>query len=114
MRLMRCAALLLGLPLIAGGAQNARRVAGLPGFGYTLRVVGAPGSGGALIAGSAADAQNYVGRSVVAASRGRMDILSGGIESLFAKGDYLLFDSTDVVVVHPATKEFVPISREAA
>ena len=43
-----------------------------------------------------------------------MDIVEGGVETLFGKGDYLLFDSTDVIVVHPSTHDFVAIPRDIA
>jgi hypothetical protein len=58
--------------------------------------------------------QNYTGVAIVAANRGRIDIVEGGIEPLFTKGDYLLFDSTDVIIVHPATRDFIPVGRESA
>lgn len=38
--------------------------------------------------------------------RGRMDIVDGGQAPLFAMGDYVLFDSTSYIVVHPASKTF--------
>jgi hypothetical protein len=41
-----------------------------------------------------------------------MDIVDGGVDQLFAKGDYLLFDSTDVAIVHPARAELVLLTRE--
>jgi hypothetical protein len=62
----------------------------------------------------AGSAQNYRGRAVFAANRGRMDILEGGVESLFEKGDYILFDSTDLVIVHPASKAFVQLPHDVA
>jgi hypothetical protein len=62
----------------------------------------------------AGSAQNYRGRAVFAANRGRMDILEGGVESLFEKGDYILFDSTDLVIVHPASKAFIQLPHDAA
>ena len=62
----------------------------------------------------AGPAQNYTGRAIFAANRGRMDIVEGTVESLLAKGDYILFDSTDLVIVHPASKSFVPLPHDVA
>ena len=47
------------------------------------------------------------------ASRGRLDILEGGLPQLFAKGDYLLFDSTGITVVRPASQEYLALSAES-
>ena len=62
----------------------------------------------------AGTAQNYIGHAVFAANRGRMDVVDGGVESLFGKGDYILFDTTDLVIVHPASKTFVPLPHDVA
>jgi hypothetical protein len=84
-----------------------------PGTSYT---VSATGAAGRLGTGSTAPSmlQNYIGHVVFAAGRGRMDIVEGGVESMFGKGDYLLFDSTDVIVVHPSAREFLAIPRDLA
>ena len=55
----------------------------------------------------------YSGHGIALGSRVRIDIVDGTLAPLAEKGDYLLFDSTSVTVVHPAKKEFVPISAEA-
>lgn len=84
----------------------------LSGVAYTIRVASTPnGAAGSAMAGPA---QNYAGRAVFAANRGRMDIIEGTVESLFAKGDYVLFDSIDLVIVHPATKTFVFLPHDLA
>jgi hypothetical protein len=57
-------------------------------------------------------AQSYAGRAVVAGGRGRLDIIEGGLQPLFSKGDYLLFDSTGITVVRPATQEYIPVSDD--
>lgn len=82
------------------------------GVAYTIHVASTPhgGSGSAM----AGPAQNYTGRAVFAGSRGRMDIAEGTVESLLAKGDYVLFDSTDLVIVHPASKTFVLLPHDVA
>src|SRR4051812_6236280 len=84
--------------LAHGHAQRASTRA--PGFTYTLTVTAeSPASRPGITGG--AGSQNYVGNASVLGSRGRLDIVDGGIPELFAKGDYLLFDSTEVVIVHP-------------
>jgi len=94
-------------------AQNAAR-ARLPGVAYTIHVTSTPhgASGAASLMASAA--QNYIGHAVFAANRGRMDIVEGGVESVLGKGDYVLFDSTDLVIVHPANKSFVALPHDVA
>jgi hypothetical protein len=95
--------------LVAQVASRAR----LPGVAYTIQVVSTP-HGGSGVGAMAGSAQNYTGRAIFAANRGRMDIVEGSVESLFAKGDYVLFDSTDLVMVHPASKTFVPLPHDLA
>jgi hypothetical protein len=95
-------------------AQTPKRPRTLPGYAYTVRISSTPVAHGSAALPPTMDAQNYVGHAVVAAGRGRVDIVEGDAGGMFAKGDYLLFDSTDVVIVHPATKEFVPVSRDTA
>jgi hypothetical protein len=56
--------------------------------------------------------QNYAGHAMVAADRGRLDITEGGADQLFGKGDYILFDTSDVVIVRPRTKDFMPLPRD--
>src|SRR5690349_11626520 len=88
----------------AAGAQTR------PGFSYTIRVTGsAPGAMSGITGG--AGAQGYTGHALSLPARGRMDIIDGAVEGLFAKGDYLLYDSTDILVVHPASKTFTPVTR---
>jgi hypothetical protein len=82
------------------------------GVAYTIRVGGPPRSGSGMAAAVASPTPTYTAQAIFAAGRGRMDIVDGGLESLFAKGDYVLFDSTDLVVVHPATREFVPLPHD--
>ena len=85
------------------------------GTSYTVSATGASGPlGGSLRATGATTLQNYIGHVVFARGRGRMDVVEGGVETLFGKGDYLLFDSTDVMIVRPATREFLIIPRDVA
>ncbi|HEY2165218.1 MAG TPA: hypothetical protein VGH04_14565, partial [Gemmatimonadaceae bacterium] len=51
----------------------------------------------------------YSGHGFALGKRLRIDIVDGGLPPLADKGDYLLFDSTGITVVHPSKKEFVPI-----
>lgn len=100
--------------IIAGSLTLASpaRAQSRPGYSYTIRVTGsAPGAMPGISGG--AGSLGYTGRATSLATRGRMDIVDGGIEGLFAKGDYLLYDSTDIVVVHPTSKTFTVISRDA-
>ena len=83
------------------------------GYAYTVRVTGEQSAHGSASA-PPASIPRYTGHAIALGSRGRIDILDGGADSLFSKGDYLLFDSAGVTVVHPATRELVRISRDAA
>jgi hypothetical protein len=69
---------------------------------------------GIIMAGGAGGGgpQKFIGHAVYAGGRGRVDIVEGGIEPMFAKGDYLLLDSTGLTVVHPAAKEYVALSLD--
>ncbi len=90
----------------AAGAQTRS------GFSYTIRVTGSmPGAMPGITGGP--DSQGYTGHAMSLPRRGRMDIIDGAVEGLFAKGDYVLYDSTDIVVVHPASKTFTPVTRDA-
>jgi hypothetical protein len=94
-------------------AQNGTR-ARLTGVAYTIHVASTPHGASGAASMMASSAQNYIGHAVFAASRGRMDIVEGGVESVLGKGDYVLFDSTDLVIVHPANKSFVALPHDVA
>lgn len=100
-------------PTLAAAAQASPGRALVPGVAYTIRVTSVPQSGAGLMGATSNAAQSYVGHAVFAANRGRLDIVDGGADPMFAAGDYVLFDSTALVVVHPATREFVPIQRDS-
>ncbi|HEY4307262.1 MAG TPA: hypothetical protein VGM82_22515 [Gemmatimonadaceae bacterium] len=87
-------------------------VSATPGFTYTLTVSGDSPSMPQGVTGGAGS-QGYIAKAAVLGARGRMDIVEGGIPELFAKGDYLLFDSTEVVVVHPSAQQFVLLTQQA-
>lgn len=101
---LACALAARGAP--AQGIQAAQMA---PGFTYTLRVTGSSPSAMPGVTGGPGS-QGYTGRASVTPSRGRLDITDGGIDNLFSKGDYLLFDSTDAVIVHPAQRQFMVVS----
>jgi hypothetical protein len=56
----------------------------------------------------------YTAHGVAAGTRMRIDIIDGAFPPLAEKGDYILFDTSGMTVVHPATKEFVPIPKDFA
>jgi hypothetical protein len=54
----------------------------------------------------------YSGHGFALGRRLRIDIVDGALPPLADKGDYMLFDSAGITVVHPSKKEFVPISLD--
>lgn len=84
------------------------------GVSYDIRVSSTPTAGLGMAAAMGAAAQDYTGHAVFVGKRGRLDIVEGGVASLLNKGDYVLFDSGTVTVVHPATREYVPVSAQMA
>jgi hypothetical protein len=54
----------------------------------------------------------YSGHGFALGRRLRIDIVDGALPPLADKGDYMLFDSAGITVVHPTKKEFVPISLD--
>jgi hypothetical protein len=101
-----------GQSVVAQSPASSGRV--VPGLAYTIHAIAGAGSGSGMMGAVGVGGQNYTGRAVVVGDRGRMDITDGGVESLFSKGDYILFDTTDLVIVHPATKDFVVLRHDAA
>jgi hypothetical protein len=108
------AMLALFVPAGVTAAQGVPRPRSAIGYIYTVRVTSGQTAHGSARAPASFSAQNYVGHVTSAGSRGRVDIVEGAAEGMFEKGDYLLFDTTDVIIVHPSAKEFVPIPRELA
>ena len=102
----------MGASAMVAAAQTqsgAKRVAGLA---YDLRMTTAPTSGAGLATAMGNMPQGYTGHATVVGNRGRLDIVEGGLQPLFTKGDYLLFDSTGITVVHPASQEYIPLSAD--
>jgi hypothetical protein len=81
-----------------------------PAQGYTYTLTTTQGAGRRGITGGPGT-QSYVAHATVLGSRGRMDIVEGNTP-LFAKGDYILFDSTEIVVVHPSTQTFNLVTEQ--
>lgn len=82
-----------------------------PGFTYTLRVTSrTPAAQPGISDG--AGVLSYVGHVQWSGGHGRVDIVDGGLDPLFTKGDYLLVDSATVLVVHPAKQEYFPLGAD--
>lgn len=87
-------------------AQGATTAATIPGTTYTLHGATVPrGTDIEGISPMASLRSNYTAVVVFAAGRGRMDITDGKTTT-FEKGDFVLFDSADYIVVHPKGKIF--------
>lgn len=97
-------------PVVSLG--SARRA--IPGMAYTIRVTSGPRSGVGSAAAVASAAQNYTANVIFASGRGRMDVVSGGVPNLFAKGDYILFDGHDLAIVHPASRAWTPLAHDTS
>ena len=88
--------------------QRARST--LDGVSYTIRVTSSRRAAGAA---TASPGERYVGHGVFAANRGRLEIVEGAADPVFNSGDYVLFDTSDLIVVHPATRDFVAVPRDS-
>jgi len=106
-------ALSAGIRATAAGQPrtNSRQ---LPAVSYDIRTTATPLSGAGIVMAGGGGAQHFLGHAVYSTGRSRVDIVEGGMEPLFAKGDYLLLDSAGLTVVHPAAKEYVPLSLDPA
>jgi len=94
------------LGALTAAAQTVPASRQLPGVAYDMRMSTTAAAMGNMT-------QGFTGHAVSAGGRGRIDIVDGGM-MLFGKGDYMLFDSTGVTVVRPATHEYVALSSELA
>lgn len=101
----------LALAMTAVFATPARALQTVPGTTYTIHSVTTATGDGPMAAAMSVQNSEWTGVVVWAAGRGRMDITGKGVGGMFATGDYLLFDSTDFIVVHPAAKTFSPMPR---
>jgi hypothetical protein len=88
--------------------QRARST--LDGVSYTVRVTSSRRAAGAA---TASPGEGYVGHGIFAANRGRLEIVEGAADPVFKSGDYVLFDTSDLIVVHPATRDFVAVPRDS-
>jgi len=57
---------------------------------------------------------SYSGHGVTVGARLRVDIVDGALPPLAEKGDYILFDTAGMTVVHPSKKEFVVLPADIA
>lgn len=105
-------AAVVGLTAAASPRATSPR-ANLPGMTYTMRSSAAPVGDGPGAAAMRASLANYTGVVVFAAGRGRMDITEGSQPQMFEQGDYVLFDSSDYIIVRPSEKHFFTMPTEA-
>jgi hypothetical protein len=75
---------------------------------FVMRMRSSPSGDGTMGAAMAALKSEWTANVVAMTRRGRIDIVEGGQPGIFEKGDYLLFDSVDVVLVKPSEKAFSP------
>ncbi len=94
-------------PLAAQGAQ--KQTAGIE-FDMKTTMTAAGGMSGML----SGMTPGYTGHGVQTGNRVRIDITDGALPPLAEKGDYIVFDTSGMTVVHPAKKEFVPIPKDFA
>ena len=108
--------ILASCSLLAARASAQTRSGGAPlaGVSYDIRVTSTPTAGLGMAAALGSASQDYTGHAVFVGRRGRLDIVDGGVPSLLGKGDYVLFDSTTITIVHPSTQEYLPISSQMA
>jgi len=106
----------LSLLLVGGAGSGFARPAHrapVHGFTYTIHVSTTPrGDAGAEM--GAAAMQDWTARATAANGRGRLDMVNGQAAGMWSAGDYLLFDSTEFVIVHPTTKQFIAIPSDLA
>ena len=95
-------------------SQQAAAQTAKPGSGVDFDVAVTINVTGPMAGMLAALGPGYSGHGIALGSRVRIDIVEGALPPVAEKGDYMLFDSTGITVVHPVKKEFVPISAEAS
>ena len=87
----------------AGGKQT-------PGVEFDMKAtIAVSGAMSGMVAGMP---PGYSAHGVAVGARLRIDIVDGGLAMLADKGDYILFDTAGMTVVHPGKKEFVVVPRE--
>jgi hypothetical protein len=97
-RLFTVAALSASVLVVTGSAGGRHLV---PGLGY--KITSSSTSSNPMGSGMS---EAWSASVVYTGARGRMDMLEGVRSQIFAAGDYILYDSADVIVVHPASKTF--------
>lgn len=103
------AAAALSLGSASGAAQGAKQSLGLEfDMKTTMNVTGGMA---AMLGGMS---PGYTAHGMQIGRRTRIDIIDGAIPPLAEKGDYILFDTSGITIVHPSKKEFVPIPKDFA
>jgi len=64
--------------------------------------------------GMADMAPNYSAHGVALGARLRIDLVEGALPPLAQRGDYILFDTSGITVVHPGKKDYVKIPNGAS
>ncbi len=77
-----------------------------PGMTYTIHGTTVPNGSGPMATAMEAQRSDWTGVVVFSDGRGRMDIVEGASRPMFEKGDYVLFDATDFIVVKPEARNF--------
>jgi hypothetical protein len=84
----------------------------IPGVAFSMRYIAVPNGSGPMAPMMEAQRADWKGVAVFASGRGRLDILEGAQGTLFGKDDYLLFDSLEFIIVHPAARTFVDVLHQ--
>ncbi len=91
-------------------AQTAQKQS--PGIEFDMKTtMTASGGMSAMLGGMP---PGYTGHGFQIGNRVRIDIIDGSLPPLAEKGDYIVFDSSGMTIVHPAKKEYVPIVNFAS
>lgn len=97
---------LSGAPIAGQAAKQS------PGIEFDMKTtMNMTGGMGDMLAGMK---PGYSGHGVQVGRRTRIDILEGSLPPMAEKGDYILFDTSGMTVVHPSKKEYVPIPKDFA
>jgi hypothetical protein len=86
----------------------------LPGVTYFLHSVSVPSGDGAMSAAMEAQRADWTGDVAWAGNRGRMDIVDGSAPAMWAKGDYVLFEADEFIIVQPSGRSFFSVPRDLA
>src|SRR5215210_5398110 len=93
------------LALLLAASTSAQQTARGPAF--TVRMKLTPVGDGPMAAAMEAQRAEWRGTAVSVAGRGRIDIIEGAQAPVMEKGDYLLFEGGDGIVVRPAERSYL-------